>query len=347
MAHTGPQGPLAAGAGVAAVADAVTQLELAVALVDLSDQTVRAVSRAGLERLGLPSSAVLNRPLADLAVGAERLHATEALTALSHGVIDSYVAHHVMHAPADGPPLASQWVQAFDVDGRRVALASSAVAGSGDYSPLGELLGREPPRMAVGALSEDLVIAAMSCDVDKMLGIQSTELIGSKLTSVVARGDVKRVLAARELIGQHSVALPVHMRAAGGKWRSMCLVLASLLGEPALAFILMPEPEEPPARTAELEQHLWRIAAIIDASGVLQRTGPMRDITKVPQANALTARQWEVLARIARGDRAPTIAREMHVSPSTVRNHLSAIFKQFGVHSQPELLRALDEFAMT
>ncbi|MGN6472198.1 MAG: LuxR C-terminal-related transcriptional regulator, partial [Mycobacteriales bacterium] len=34
-------------------------------------------------------------------------------------------------------------------------------------------------------------------------------------------------------------------------------------------------------------------------------------------------------------------ARELYLSPTTVRNHLSAIFQRFGVHSQRELLDLL------
>jgi two-component system nitrate/nitrite response regulator NarL len=55
----------------------------------------------------------------------------------------------------------------------------------------------------------------------------------------------------------------------------------------------------------------------------------------------LTVRQWEILTRLLRGERVPTIASELFVSQSTVRNHLSAIFERFGVHSQPELLALL------
>jgi DNA-binding CsgD family transcriptional regulator len=42
-----------------------------------------------------------------------------------------------------------------------------------------------------------------------------------------------------------------------------------------------------------------------------------------------------------RGKRVATIARMMFISQSTVRNHLSAIFERFGVHSQAELLALL------
>jgi len=52
----------------------------------------------------------------------------------------------------------------------------------------------------------------------------------------------------------------------------------------------------------------------------------------------LSARQWEVVSRLVRGERVVTIAAEMYLSQSTVRNHLSAIFRKVGVHSQQELL---------
>ncbi|MDQ1520657.1 MAG: hypothetical protein QOI55_1730 [Actinomycetota bacterium] len=66
----------------------------------------------------------------------------------------------------------------------------------------------------------------------------------------------------------------------------------------------------------------------------------------IPTLEGLSTRQWEVVARLRRGERVPTIAREMFLSASTVRNHLTTIFRKVGVHSQAELiehLRAADD----
>jgi DNA-binding CsgD family transcriptional regulator len=52
----------------------------------------------------------------------------------------------------------------------------------------------------------------------------------------------------------------------------------------------------------------------------------------------LSARQREILAHLARGERVDEIAAAIYISPSTVRNHLSVIYRKFGVHSQAGLL---------
>ena len=52
-------------------------------------------------------------------------------------------------------------------------------------------------------------------------------------------------------------------------------------------------------------------------------------------------RQWEILIRLVRGQRVKDIADALYLSPSTVRNHLTAIYRKFGVHSQAELLATL------
>jgi DNA-binding NarL/FixJ family response regulator len=72
--------------------------------------------------------------------------------------------------------------------------------------------------------------------------------------------------------------------------------------------------------------------------------GPTTDrhpIAAVPDLSPLTSREREVLDRLRDGERVHTIADALFVSQSTVRNHLSSIFKKVGVHSQAELLGRL------
>jgi DNA-binding NarL/FixJ family response regulator len=52
----------------------------------------------------------------------------------------------------------------------------------------------------------------------------------------------------------------------------------------------------------------------------------------------LSEREWEVVERVARGQRVSEIAKELGVALSTARNHLKASFKKLGVKSQAELV---------
>ena len=52
-------------------------------------------------------------------------------------------------------------------------------------------------------------------------------------------------------------------------------------------------------------------------------------------------RHREVLERLVAGQRVPSIARELHLGQSTVRTHLSAIYRRLHVRSQDELLAVL------
>jgi DNA-binding NarL/FixJ family response regulator len=55
----------------------------------------------------------------------------------------------------------------------------------------------------------------------------------------------------------------------------------------------------------------------------------------------LTREPREVLNQLLRGQRLPAIATSLFLSQNTVRNVLSSIFRQLGVHSQSELLPLL------
>jgi DNA-binding CsgD family transcriptional regulator len=54
----------------------------------------------------------------------------------------------------------------------------------------------------------------------------------------------------------------------------------------------------------------------------------------------LTPRQLEVLEMLAHGLRARAIASELHLSEATVRNHIRAVRRELGTHSQLEAVAA-------
>jgi len=96
--------------------------------------------------------------------------------------------------------------------------------------------------------------------------------------------------------------------------------------------------EEPGAtdseRVARLEDQLARIRQVVQAK---DGDGAARMV----DLSELTVRQREIVERLLEGHRVDAIARDLNVSPSTVRNHLSAIFEKLGVASQSELIELL------
>jgi DNA-binding NarL/FixJ family response regulator len=55
----------------------------------------------------------------------------------------------------------------------------------------------------------------------------------------------------------------------------------------------------------------------------------------------LTRRELEVLDQLLDGWRVASIARSLYVSEHTIRNHLKAIYRKLGAHSQQELIERL------
>jgi DNA-binding CsgD family transcriptional regulator len=96
------------------------------------------------------------------------------------------------------------------------------------------------------------------------------------------------------------------------------------------------------ARAHQLEQHLWRIALELRTAGLMPTVGEDTvSLDAIKEFAELTGRQREIVARLAAGQRVKEIAEEMYLSPSTVRNHLTGVFRKFHVHSQLELITAL------
>ncbi|MBN1440714.1 MAG: response regulator transcription factor [Anaerolineales bacterium] len=70
----------------------------------------------------------------------------------------------------------------------------------------------------------------------------------------------------------------------------------------------------------------------------------LAEITRAGESEkTLSEREIEILRLARRGLPNPQIAESLHISPGTVRNHLSAIYAKLGVHSRHEALQAAAE----
>ena len=107
-----------------------------------------------------------------------------------------------------------------------------------------------------------------------------------------------------------------------------------------------PSQDSAARRADQLEKHMWRIAVEVRAAGLTPALGETFPLDPIKEFGEMSTRQREIVARLAAGERVKEIARDMYLSPSTVRNHLTAVFRRFGVHSQLELISVLKDLSV-
>lgn len=86
---------------------------------------------------------------------------------------------------------------------------------------------------------------------------------------------------------------------------------------------------------------LQKIAALVIEHGLAAPPAHTEPTASTADLSELSTREWEVLRELLAHNRVPAIAKKLHISPATVRNHLKSIFAKVGVHSQQELLERL------
>ena len=94
-------------------------------------------------------------------------------------------------------------------------------------------------------------------------------------------------------------------------------------------------------RVRQFERGLRRIALELSELGVDNQHAGSYPSSMIDRLRMVSPREWEVLERLRSGLRVATIARELSISPNTVRNHLKSIYRKLGVRSQTELLEQL------
>ena len=76
----------------------------------------------------------------------------------------------------------------------------------------------------------------------------------------------------------------------------------------------------------------------------LRGSGPRIDLAQAPsRGSRLTAREWEVMGLVRQGSGTAAIARQLFLSPATVRVHISSVLRKLRVSSREDALRLLDE----
>lgn len=84
----------------------------------------------------------------------------------------------------------------------------------------------------------------------------------------------------------------------------------------------------------------WSCLSMMFLSGAQEKAIDTQVIATPP--SDLTGRQREILALLLHGKSNKEIARELSISPLTVRNHISVLFRQFGVKRRKDLAEMVE-----
>jgi DNA-binding CsgD family transcriptional regulator len=265
---------------------------------------------------------------------------------LASGEADSLSGRRSVRRNELGEVPVQFWTRVIELDGQRRIVAL--------LLPNGELtkLGRDPNSpwrdlmsIAAGLADQGWLIIEVSADVFNIVGLAPDDLIGTDLLQLFSSDDLPTIRKSE----RRSEAVDLrHLRLANhednGDEMSLMVapcekpsnsVIFAIVGGPRC------DEESMANRIDDLEMRLRRIAAELRAAGVLDAVDALPFIEEHPKLGELTTRQWEVLSLLMKGQRVATIASNLFVSQSTVRNHLASIFQKFDVHSQAELLALL------
>jgi DNA-binding CsgD family transcriptional regulator len=198
----------------------------------------------------------------------------------------------------------------------------------------------------------DTTIAAVNAPAEELFGEPAPALIGRHASSLFRGADEVHAAIALSALAAGAVDSYTSRRRLAGRadleaWT--CVRIFEVEG--GFTALKTAAPVEQPRPLDSVEEELahatdiqWLSPPL--AAGSLEMAGrgdTLTPITESPYAvlDRLPLRKREIVAALLQGDRVPDIAASMFVSTSTIRSHLSIIFRAFGVRSQAGLLSLL------
>jgi len=274
-----------------------------------------------------------------------------------------HVRHYIVGDPSEAAPLlATGKIEGYELT-RQVRLATGVedarlwVHALGNHRPPHSAVvvidledaGQATPSprnvggaSVIGSVDDEWRLDRVSSDAKHFLGADAEALRGVNILTLVHPGDLAEFLTGlgHAQAAGAGVTLRLRIRRADGDWRWVRMQVSPLGTRPAFAFSIGSfDVRRTGDNTAlELEQTLARIAREVHTARVAQSVGELPTLVDVPLLSRLTAREWEIAAMVRTGAGINEVARSLHLSPSTVRNHLSAIYGKLGVRSLPQLL---------
>jgi DNA-binding CsgD family transcriptional regulator len=318
------------------VLDVVTNCPLPSLLLAVPSEQILAASGAA-ERLLCPDDgSLVGRNLEDFAAD----EPTGALQLMVTGQVDGYEGRRSIRRGDRTIPV-TVWIRVVDGrEGRRFAQAKLLP----DAAALGEALRRPEGTTAdavVGSTDAHVTVDRISTDVAGLLGHGAADVVGQSLFRLVAAADVPPLMKALSHCSETGLgaSLAVRPQLLGFRASRCQLVVMPMEPAPSFAFAFVDD-ESADGLTSALgmEQALWQFDEVVRSATASRMAA---DLPAHPGLSSLSGRELEIVMRLMNGDRVPAIAESLFLSPSTVRNHLSAVFRKMRVNSQQELIHRL------
>jgi DNA-binding CsgD family transcriptional regulator len=256
------------------------------------------------------------------------------------GHLDGYEARRSIRRGDRTIPV-TVWIRAVNGQGGRTFALAKLLPEPG---ALGEAM--RPPEGAtaeavVGSTDAHLTVDRVSTDVTALLDHRATDVVGQSLFRLVGTADVGPLLQAlaRGADTALGISLMVRPELLGFRAGRCQMLLLPMEPSPSFAFALLDE-ESADALTSSLgmKLELWKFHEAVRSATASRMAA---DLPEDPGLGLLSGRELEIVMRLLDGDRVRAIAESLFLSPSTVRNHLSAVFRKLRVGSQQELIHRL------
>ncbi|MGA8360067.1 MAG: LuxR C-terminal-related transcriptional regulator [Candidatus Dormiibacterota bacterium] len=334
------QDPLRSEGLAAEASEAVAIAPLPAAIVEITSGRIMAASPPMREMFASGGGTVLGRTVDEFMTDPP----SGALDLLRAGRLQGYVTTRLLRRRQEQPMPVQVWVRALGTDTPprfAVAVFATSLTRTGALLPE---VARSDLTPVVGTSDESLLIDRISSDVEALLGYRPSDLLGRSILSLVTDTSVPGLLGLLAHAAATGAGVTLNLVACSKQGDPVLLeaVLWPLRPPPRCGFALLPGAYAESAFGTAADVENWMSRYVRDSDAVslsrhLATTPHEGDLTGLSR---LTTRELEIVRRLVSGDRVPSIAKALFLSPSTVRNHLHSIYRKLDVHSQQELIHA-------
>ena len=194
------------------------------------------------------------------------------------------------------------------------------------------------------AVDSDGCITAWNAGAEKLFGLAATEALGQSCGVIVKGTDecgavcsehctIRRLVEQRHPLGNFDLQIET---ANGRQWSNVSVLVADdhNSSRPYAIYIVRP------IDLRKRLEILVRDFVVSSTSLTPENATEMIASTRAPAKDAeLSPRELEILRLLARGESSKTVSEHLHISRTTVNNHVQHILQKLGAHNRLEAIR--------